>query len=533
MSMAEIPGAYWLVDSESASLGRIPQIPQLLKGGPMSESLSPHPQFVEVAERIFSSANQAHGLKHALEVEQLALEIVREPEFASITLDVTVLSAAALLHDSGHTRATSSWSSDRVEHIEEGVHIAREALASVAPFDTDPDRLRQVCYLILHHDDTNYSFPIKTRCGTPAVSASLREQFEWLHVLSEEDKSIRAMLAILREADAVTATGAKGAERTLKYSLARGLPLFAAGNPLNAWMWEESAVGNVRLAAKRALLDAFTARGKDVAWKGYLEAEELIRALAEENGVTYEQEVHLSKLCGIARSPGDDDLHMNRLRSWEQLVDILRRVELKGDAGIHPYQEATIESKLVEIERLSPLAYYVLKSQLKAGKQLFRKFLTRYGLDPFDLSGIVEFTNGGTEYLLAPPIIEVYTEHKGRLAGKQIWALVDGLHRFVNARRDGYSRIRAVVISNIPEHLPLVPLPLRWEDVKIADNIPEETRKREFRFPDCDSLPDISWFSSAPTPVTARDCRYFFYRDLSELGSSGIRKVTKNEKNTP
>ena len=208
---------------------------------------SPRPQILEIAESIFSSANQAHGLKHALEVEQLALEIVREPEFTGVSLDATVLSAAAVLHDGGHTRARPSWSSDRVEHLEESRRIAQEALATVVPFDTDPDRLRQVCYLILHHDQTNYSFPIKTRDGEPAVCVPFQKQLRWPYILPNEEKSVRAMLAILKEADALTATGAEAAKRTLEYSRSRGVPLFAAGNPLNAWMWE-------RFRAFRAIL---------------------------------------------------------------------------------------------------------------------------------------------------------------------------------------------------------------------------------------------------------------------------------------
>jgi hypothetical protein len=97
----------------------------------------------------------------------------------------------------------------------------------------------------------------------------------------------------------------------------------------------------------------------------------------------------------------------------------------------------------------------------------------------------------------------------------------------MNAIRDGYSKIRAVVISNVPEHLPLVPLPLRWEDVKIVNDVSEAAAKREYRFPDIESFPNISSFSSAP--VTPQNYRYFFYRDLSPLGSSGIRKVAKHE----
>jgi HD superfamily phosphodiesterase len=493
----------------------------------MTASQSLRAQILEIVEHIFSSANQVHGLKHALEVEQLVLEIAQEPEFAGVPLDATVLSAAAVLHDSGYTRARPSWSSDRIEHVEESVCIAQEALATVAPFDTDADRLRQVCYLILYHDQTNYSFPIKTRDGKPAISAQFQKQFKWPYILPDEKKSIRAMLAILKEADALTATGAEGAKRTLKYSRSRGIPLFAAGNPLNAWMWEESAIGNVRLAAKRALLDAFTRRGKEIAWRGYLETEGFIRELAEENGVPYHQEIHLSDLHGIAYQPSDGVFHINRVHSWEQLVDSLRRLRLNGDVNLHPYREATIESRLVEIDSLSPLAYYALTSQLEVGNQLRQRFLTRYALDPFDLSGIVDLTSEGKECRIAPPLVEVYIEQQGPLKGKRVWALVDGLHRCLNAKHLGFSRVRAIVISTIPKDLPLVPLPLRWKDVRLVDKIPEEAEKRAFRFPNLKSFPDITSISSVP--VTAQNCRYFFFRDLRPLGSSGIRKVASIE----
>jgi len=493
------------------------------KNNLMTASQFPRTQILEIVEHIFSSTNHVHGLKHAFEVEQLVLEIVREPEFIGIPLDVTMLSATAVLHDSGHTRAHPSWSFDRIEHIEESVRIAQETLATVAPFDTDPDRLRQVCYLILYHDQTNYSFPIKTRGGKPAISVPFPKQFGWPYILPDEEKSVHAMLAILRQADALTATGTEGAKRTLEYSRSRGIPLFAAGNPLNAWMWEESAVGNARLAAKRALLDAFTRRGKEIAWQGYLEAEEFIRELAEENGVPYHQEMHLSDLHGIVQQPSNDMFRINRVHSWEELVDTLRHIKLHGDADLHPYHEATIESRLVEIDSLSPTAYYALTSQLETGNQLRQRFLTHYALDPFDLSGIVELPDGDEGRRIAPPLVEVYIEQQGPLKGKRVQALVDGLHRCLNAKHLGFSRIRAVVISNIPEHLPLVPLPLRWKDVRLVDKIPEEAEKRAFRFPDLKSFPDITSISSVP--VTAQNCRYFFYRELRPLGSSGIRKV--------
>lgn len=264
-----------------------------------------------------------------------------------------------------------------------------------------------------------------------------------------------------------------------------------------------------------------------MAWQGYLETEEVIRQLAEQNDVPYLPEVHLSDLHDIAAQPADDTFRINRVQSWEQLVDTLRCIELRGDARLRPYEEATVQSRLVEIDSLCPTAYYVLNPQLDIGTRLRQRFLASYALDPFDLSGIVDLSYGGEECRIAPPLVEVYTERRGPLKGKRVRALVDGLHRCVNARSLGFSRIRAVVISGISEHLPLVPLPLRWDDVRHVDDIAEEAQKRAYRFPDIKSFPDVSWFSSAP--VTSRNCRYFFYRDLRPLGSSGIRRVGTTE----
>jgi hypothetical protein len=100
----------------------------------------------------------------------------------------------------------------------------------------------------------------------------------------------------------------------------------------------------------------------------------------------------------------------------------------------------------------------------------------------------------------------------------------------MNGKRSGLSKIRAVVISDVPEHLPLVPLPLTWDDVDEFDEPP--TKKRDYRFPDLKSFPDISRFSSIEV-TTDEQCRYFFYRDFEPLGSSGIRKASSDERIIP
>jgi len=472
-------------------------------------------------ERIFAPSEQSHGLDHAIHVERMGLEIAKEPEFADIPLDMTVLRAAALLHDAGHAAAEPSWSSDRGEHIVAGARIAREILTAILPFAQDEKRLDQVCYLILNHDQTNYSFPIATRDGEVADPVSEERDVIRADNLAEE-KKLQAMLAILNDADSRSSTGSTGAEKTLKYSVSRGVPGFASGNPLNAWMWEESAVGNVRLAAKRALLDACTAASRELAWQGYREAEEYIETFCKNNGVKYTAEMCREALRSTPPNPRDTSLEITRLEPWGRLASALQRVNLHGDALLFPYAAATIESRIVEINRLSPLSRYVLAGQVKLHEQLRGLFLAKYALDPLDLSGIIEFRWEGKTYRMGPPIVEVYQEEEGELKG-EVWALVDGLHRCFFAKRSGLSNIRVVVIRQVPSHFPLVPLPVRWEDVTEVEDVPRETQKRKFRYPELRSFLDISWFSGAK-PATDHDARYFFFRDLSPLASLGIRQ---------
>ena len=473
---------------------------------------------VEMAEEHFPPEEKIHGLRHTKEVERLAFKIAQEPEYAHFSFDPNVLSAAALLHDVGHSQKKEDWSDDGREHVSESVRVSEKMLRKIPYFMERPQKTTQTLHLILNHDNTNYLFPIKGRGGRPAITKEWVVEAEqgW----DENDfwgEELAAMLAILKEADGLLGTGKKGAQRVLTINLAKGVPIFAQGDPLRAWMWGESVMGSIRLSAKRALLDAKTKKGRELAWQGYLEAEEVVKRECERNGVPYQPELGLEGLnCLRDREKISGYIEITKIHPWEELEGILRQVPLQGDATLFPYVTARIESQALETRSVAPLSLYAVSGQLEFHRKLRELFLANYALDLLDLSGIIEFKTEEGQYRISPPIVEISKPDENKSG------LVDGVHRYLLAESIGYSRVRTIVITGIPDHFPLVPKILDWDSVAIYDRVPREAKKRRYRFPDLKSFPDISWFSDVE--VTEDNCRYFFFRDLSSLGSSGIRK---------
>lgn len=469
---------------------------------------------LEKIVQYYPPEEEFHGLSHAQEVERLTLEISKEPEYKNFNLDFPVLSAAALLHDTGYSRKKENWSIDQRGHIQESMKIAQEILKEIPYFADSSRRLFQVLFLVENHDNTNYQFPFKERGGRPAINVN------WVCESETRDENLAAMLAILKEADSRLGTGSAGAQRTIKFNLNQGVPLFAQGDPLRAWMWGESAISCVRLAAKRALLDTITERGWKIAWQGYLEAEELIKRECLRNGVSYWPEIGLKELRKKKGKISPEILEIKRVQPWEELVGILRKIELRGDSTLFPYANARIESVMVGLDEVAPLSYYILKSQLDVHRDLRKLFLTRYAFDLLDLSGVIEFFvlegKERREYLISPPLIEVSDIDNGRLL------LVDGIHRFWLTRELGIKKLRVILISGIPRHLPVMALPLEWKEVRQYKIVPPHAKKRAVRYSSLEFFPDISWFF--PGSVTEENYRYFFFRDLSPLGSRGIRE---------
>ncbi len=469
---------------------------------------------VEMARENYSSEDKTHGLSHAIEVETLALEISQEPEYSHLSINPVVLSAASLLHDAGYSKKKKGWSVDQREHVREGMIIASEILPEIPDFSGNPESISEVLWLIFNHDNTNFLFPMKDRGGRPAINRLLVSEAE---KSMGTDPNLAGTLLILKEADSRLGTGEEGAKRTFDFNLEQNLPLFARGDPLRALMWGESVMGSTRLAAKRALLDAKTEKGKEIAWNGYLEVEKFIEAECFRNGVPYDMDLGYKEFDLITNQEIQGDLEIIRVHPWEELEGILRQVRLKGDPTLLPYVTARIESQFLNVEDVHPLSLYALSDQIDLTRKLRELFLARYASDLLYLSGIVEFEIDGENHLISPPLVE-----KSKIDdGKNL--LVDGIHRHLLAREVGFPGVRSIVISETPDHFPLVPLPLEWDDVEIFSSVPKETAKRHFRFSERDSFPDISPFSDVK--VNDDNYLYFFYRDLSRLGSSGIRKA--------
>ncbi len=206
-------------------------------------------------------------------------------------------------------------------------------------------------------------------------------------------------------------------------------------------------------------------------------------------------------------------------RDWDHFVSTLRRVTLLGDETVFPYAHATIGSRLVDPDDIFPISLYVLKRQLDVQEQLHEVLLRDHQINTFDQDGgmpditfHVEREKG--EWSMAPPIVEVSKADDGKPL------LLDGEHRFMLAKKLK-RKIRVVWIENVPAQYPVVALPVRWQDVKVYDQVPPLAQKRMFRFKDLQHFPDISSFSRVN--VTEKNFHYFFYRDLSPVCTTGIR----------
>jgi hypothetical protein len=203
---------------------------------------------------------------------------------------------------------------------------------------------------------------------------------------------------------------------------------------------------------------------------------------------------------------------------WNALETALRAVPLRGDASLHPYQTAHINCRQMAIASLAPTAFYVLADQLDQHHNFGERLRSDLGRELFELDELLAYEQDGQNWRIAPVIIE--TAYDPSL-GQSVSAIVDGLHRVWLAREQGRTMITVVEITEIPAQFPLVPLPLQWSDLSVVERVPANEQKRRFRFPTLSSFPDISAFSDAP--VTDENYLYFFYRDLSLLGSGGVR----------
>lgn len=490
---------------------------------------------VNAVRKIYNWDDTTHGLVHAMEVEQKVVQIAGEFR-DSRKINLIALRAGALLHDTGYTKDDGKWSVGKVEHIRESVSIAISVLSEISPFKEDSQLMQLTCYIILHHDDTNYSFPIqKHGYGEVYEPNNYKDLFDWSAISSIENADLELMVNIMQEADSLMGIGEKGADRTWQYSLNRSVPPFSNGNPLDAVMWEESAGSNVILGAKRALLDAISTDGRQEAKDGFRITKNYLKKICDRNGILYEPDPRLEiSDLEYGKLQKSNNCKVVGYQNWDLLVSLLRRVPLRGDPTLFPYSGATIKSVILPITKLNPTSYYVLDSQIELHKKISQNLVQNYALDIFNLSGIIEFYLNGEHYKLAPLIVELYKETSGEIKG-EVYALVDGLHRCYTAKQLGLTHIRAVLISDIAPQFPLVPLPLKWTDVKKTTEVPNPSNKRKYRFNEIQKFHALIEKFPLVYPQSSildnpSEVKYYTYRDLSEIGSDGIRMAKDKKK---
>lgn len=213
-------------------------------------------------------------------------------------------------------------------------------------------------------------------------------------------------------------------------------------------------------------------------------------------------------------------IQVKETKDWSKFVTALRTVTLLGDRSVLPYQDAQISTRVILPHEVEPISKYVITSHLETQQRLRELLLIEQDIDLLDLRDNhthVGFTVSGEsgEWYMSPPIVEFSV-------ADQKPVLLDGEHRFFMAQQLQLP-IRVVWIEQVPDQVPVVGKPIPWKEVKQYDVVPDVSQKRSYRFPTLSEFPDISSFSAVH--VTPENYLYFFYRDLSPVCTSAVRKT--------
>ena len=463
-------------------------------------------KILNALSRLFEGkTNLLYGLNHALDVETQILKTISSLNHRN-SLDLEALQAAALLHDIGFAKRSPDWTEEGVEHIAIGQELAITVLREIKEFYNHPSRVEKILYLIEHHDSTTYRFPSPFREG----------------VLVQHPKNncpIDQELSLLKEADAIV-----HAQAFLSHfqEWKTHLPLILPNSPISTWQWMESAIGNVRLLARRVLIDAHSPMGERLSTEIFFRLENWISQLCQNEGIVYVPHLSLPAERNDARRKLINkpfQFQLISFRDWRKLETILRQVTLLYNPDIHPYQQAEISTSLIDINSVQPMALYLLRNRLEETLELHAALIYHFGLSLFDLPGLLDFRYNSSKITIAPPLVEVYYEDHEHKKKEKILGLVDGLHRMYAAKHLDVKRVRVILISNV--RFPLVPLPVRWEQVKLYNSVPQEKEKRLFRYERFEDFP----FDQYPDlkNVNQNNYRNYFFRDLRPLGSHGKR----------
>jgi len=464
-----------------------------------------------IAERFWESGTLLYGTEHSKDVDELVLLSLQRMGLSDMPdHERNCVRAAALLHDAGFALRNDNWMPDGLEHVQKGMELAQEILSGISYFNDNPRLIKRVVSLIQHHDVTRYSFPSASYQGSPPIVST-----------GVQVEATDPLLRVLREADALVHLRVDVLKESMEEWLSAGIPRATTdGGAISGWMWMSSVIGNIRLTAKRAIVDSTSVEGTQLALKGYAEAEQLVQHQCSLADASYEPEV----CCPSPRfdsqrnlSNKKCNLEIVRLFSWDMLEQTLRAAPLQGDKSMRPYKNARLSSCVLPIAALTPMSLYVNQTRLSEVLELRDAFMNTFCLELSDLPGLLEYKyNSDKIQRLAPPLVETYTE-TARPGHPLLHGLVDGLHRCYVARDLGLSKVRAIVVSNV--HYPLVPLPASWAEVVACSDKPDV--KRHYRLRTEQDFPYACFFTTVP--VTSDNVQYFFFRDLSALGSKGRR----------
>lgn len=174
-----------------------------------------------------------------------------------------------------------------------------------------------------------------------------------------------------------------------------------------------------------------------------------------------------------------------RAHPKEELVANLRKVGMKSQPDVRPYGDADINIRQMETNDIWPAQRYVLACELRK-IQMLESALRELGIDLYNLDGYASIKVQGCEDWIdvLPPVVEVSQEGFGKIS-----LLNDGMHRVYMARMQG-RKIKVIHINGVPSEYPYYayPLPRRWADVEIINDLTKGYVKKFYRIEDPYSL---------------------------------------------
>lgn len=216
-------------------------------------------------------------VSHGRTVEALAVEIADSLPMNLTEDEVFVVRAASILHDCGRMLLTPARMTDDPQHVLLGREAAWHVLRNTATLTDYPSVIDQELGIVEHHDDTTLSYPYAKNSGRP---------FGGLTYAYGPPNNI--LLSIVRAADALVSVEPQAIDVHIDSCVEEGTPFCApTSTPLATWQWGESIAGNLRLLAKRGVVDSCSSQTLRRALQAYEAMESRIEAFCSVAGIAY------------------------------------------------------------------------------------------------------------------------------------------------------------------------------------------------------------------------------------------------------